>query len=63
MGAAAQDMSDMSGKYSLLKATQQGKAAARCACRLWYIRRGAHWRHLTNTIEPSVCSGLFDKVR
>jgi len=41
----------------ILKATQQGAAPVQCGCRLGWTRRGAHWRHLANTIEPSVCGG------
>jgi len=36
----------------ILKATQQAAEPVRCRCR-W----GAYWRHLSNTIEPSVCGG------
>jgi len=48
---------DMSGAVDILKATQQGAASVRCGCRLGCTRWGAHWRHLTNITEPSVCSG------
>jgi len=41
----------------ILKATQQGAAPVRCGCRFGCARWGAHWRHLANTIEPSVCGG------
>jgi len=41
----------------ILKATQQGAAPVRCGWRLECTRWGAHWRHLANTTEPSVCGG------
>ena len=36
------------------KATKQGATPVRCGCRLGCTRFGAHWRHLANTIGPSV---------
>jgi len=38
----------------ILKATRQGAAPVQRGCQLYY--RGARWRNLANTIEPSVCN-------
>jgi len=35
-----------------LKATQQRAEPERCECQ-W----GEYWRHMANTIEPSMCGG------
>jgi len=41
----------------IFKVTQQGAELVQCGCRLGVPDSGAHWRHLTNTIERSVCGG------
>jgi len=41
----------------ILKVTQQGLEPVRCGCRFGCARWDAHWRHLANTTEPSVCGG------
>ena len=40
-----------------VKVTQQGAAPVWFGCHLVCNRFGAHWRHLSNTIEPSMCCG------
>ena len=39
------------------KATRHGTLPVRCGCRLDCTIWGAHWRHLANMTEPSVCGG------
>ena len=41
----------------ILKATHQWAAPARFRCRWGVLDPGAHWRHLANTTELSVCGG------
>ena len=41
----------------VLKASRQGAEPVQCGCRLACTRWGAHWRHLANAVEPSVCGG------
>jgi len=41
----------------ILKAGQQGAAPVWCRCWLVCTRWGAHWRHLANTSELSLCVG------
>jgi len=36
--------------------TQHAAAPVRCGCPLRRTRLGAHWRHLVNATEPSLCS-------
>jgi len=38
----------------VLKATQHGTVPVRCECADWSVLY-THWRHLSNTTEPSVC--------
>jgi len=41
----------------LKRLRREGTTGIRCGCRFGCTRCGTQWRHLVNTIEPSVCGG------
>ena len=51
----AQDMSDR--QYTQSGSAHQGSERVLCGCHCGVLNSGAHWHHLANTIEPSVCGG------
>ena len=43
--------------FDTFKVTQQWAVPVQCGFGLGYTRSGAHYRHLANRTEPSVCGG------